>query len=174
MSNVSENALRLAGFLLAHATWIIADLEPGQLYVPQALCLKDGELSLNVFEADTQVEAVANGKAFMEKEAGNFDGCAFARDGLVRQGEKAIDTLTIDMANEDGDFVLTMIQPYSKQEEMRLLGSETFLTPEGSVTADATGDALRPIIREGADSHASAIENWTALNTSRLTDPGLF
>ncbi len=174
MAKVSESALRLAGFLLAHATWIITDLDPGELYVPQALCLKDGQLSLSVFEADTQVEAVANGKAFMKEEAGNFDGCAFARDGLVRQGDTAIDTLTIDMANEDGDFVLTMIQPYSKRDGMRLLGAETFLTPDGSMTSDETADALRPIIHEGADSHAGANKNWTALTSSRLPGPDLF
>ena len=174
MASISENALRLGGFLLAHATWIITDLGPGELYVPQALCIKDGELSLNVFEADTQVEAVANSKAFMENEAENFDGCAFARDGLVRQGDKPVDILIIDMANEDGDFVLTMIQPYSKEEGMRLLGPETFLTPDGSVVADDTANALRPITGEGANSHEGANENWTALNTSRLPDPNLF
>ena len=116
----SENALKLAGFLLAHATWVIGDLEPAANYVPQAICLKDGALVLEVFEADTQDEAVANGKAFMSAEAAKYDGCAFARDGLVRTDAGPIDVVTIDLADEDGLYFLTMIQPYSKKEGMRL------------------------------------------------------
>ncbi len=166
--------LNLGGFLLAHATWIIADLGPNENYVPEALCLKDGELVLNVFEAETQVEAVSNGKAFMETEAVNFDACAFARDGLVRKSGSAIDVLTIDLADESGSRVLTMIQPYDKSDRMHLLGDEVFLFSNGAVIEEAKSASLRPLVHEGAQSHSSALESWKRLNTSRQPSPDLF
>lgn len=174
MTKISRQALKLGGFLLAHATWIIADLGPGENYVPQALCLKNGKLVLNVFEADSQVEAVANGKAFMEKEAAQYDGCAFARDGVIRKGDKPVDVLTIDMAGESGSPFITLIQPYSKDSHLRLLGLEVFLTTNGDVVDQTATEALTPIVREGASSHSAALENWTKLNANRLPPTDLF
>jgi hypothetical protein len=166
--------LNPGGFLLAHATWIIADLGPTDNYVPQALCLNDGELVLNVFEAETQVEAVSNGKAFMETEAMNFDACAFVRDGLVRKDGNAIDVLTIDLADESGSHVLTMIQPYKKSDRMHLLGGEVFLSSNGAVIDEATSASLRPLFHEGAQSYSGALESWKRLNNSRQPSPDLF
>jgi hypothetical protein len=174
MASISSNMINLGGFLLAHATWIIADLGPTDNYVPQVLCLKDGELRLNVFEADTQVEAVSKGKTFMETEAANFDACAFARDGIVRKNEIVIDTLMIDLTDESGSHVLTMIQPYEKSDRMHLLGDEMFLSSNGTVIDEASAGALRPLIHQGALSHSSALESWKRLDSSRQPSPELF
>ena len=174
MTAISKNMLNLGGFLLAHATWIIADLGPTDSYVPQALCSKDGELILNVFEADTQVEAVSKGKAFMETEAVNYDACAFARDSVVRKDGNAIDVLIIDLADESGSYVLTMTQPYKKDGRMRLLGDEVFLSSDGTVIDENTSGSLRPIVHEGAQTHSGALESWNRLNSSRQPSPDLF
>lgn len=174
MAKVSKNALRLAGFLLAHATWIISDLGPDEAYVPQALCLKDGELELTVFEADTQTEAVSKGKDFIETQSANYEGCAFARDGLVRTDDGAIDVLSIEMSDATGTTVLTLLQPYTKQDDLRLLGPETLLSSAGTVLEDPAASALRPAIHKGARSHPRALESWNLLDSLRLPSPGLF
>ena len=144
MISMSKNMLNIGGFLLAHATWIIADLDPTENCVPQALCLKGGELMLNVFEADTQVEAVSKGKAFMETEAVNYDACAFARDGLLRKDGNPIDVLIIDLTHTSGSHVLTMTQPYKKDGRMHLLGDEAFLSSNGTVIDPSAVRSIRP------------------------------
>lgn len=174
MTAISENMLNIGGFLLAHATWIIADLGPAENYVPQAMCLKNGELVLNVFEAETQVEAVSKGKAFMATEAVNFEACAFARDGLVRKDGSAIDVLLIDLSDDSGARVLTMIQPYKKDDRMHLLGDEVFLSSVGAVIDEATSASMRPLVHDGAQSHSGALESWKGLNNSRQPSPDLF
>ena len=174
MTSISESMLHIGGFLLAHATWIITDLGPSENYVPQALCLENGELVLNVFEADTQEEAVSKGKAFMGTEAVNFDACAFARDGLVRKDGSAIDVLLIDLSDDTGAHVLTMIQPYKNDDQMHLLGDEVFLSSDGAVIDEATSAAMRPLVHNGAQSHSGALESWQRLNNSRQPSPGLF
>jgi hypothetical protein len=174
MTSISENMLNIGGFLLAHATFVIGDLDPTDSYVPEALCLKDGEIVLNVFEANTQVEAVSKGKAFMETEAVNFEACAFARDGLVRKDGSAIDVLLIDLSDDSGAHVLTMIQPYKKDEQLHLLGDEVFLSSDGASIDEATSAAMRPFVHDGAQSHSGAPESWNGLNNSRQPSPDLF
>ncbi len=174
MSALSGPMLKLGGFLLAHASWIIDDLGPADNYVPQALCLKEGELELNSFEADTQEEAVARGKAFMEVKAAEYDACAFARDGLLRHDGRAIDALIIDLADETGAHVLTMIQPYRRDEQMHLLGDEVFLFPPDRAKDEDGSAALRPLVRAGAQDHSGARETWNRLDGSRQPAPDLF
>ena len=64
---------------MAHAFWVIADLELGDLYVPQVLCENRSGRELFVFEADYQVESIAKGKAFLSENTASYDRCVFAR-----------------------------------------------------------------------------------------------
>lgn len=174
MSALSGPMLKLGGFLLAHASWIIADLGPADNYVPQALCLKEGELQLKVFEAATQDEAVASGHSFMSTQASNYEACAFARDGLLRRDGSATDALIIELADATGANVLTMIQPYRKNERMHFLGDEVFLFPTGTAIDQDDSAALRRSVREGAQEHGGAGETWNRLDSSRQPAPDLF
>jgi len=55
--------LLLAGSVLAHAAWSISDAP--DLLVPLAIVERNGQREVMRFEADTQPEAIAHGKAKM-------------------------------------------------------------------------------------------------------------
>ena len=64
--SLSAGALQLAGFLMAHGFWTIADAAPGDRYVPQALCeTADGERRLVTFDAPSEDESLAQADTFM-------------------------------------------------------------------------------------------------------------
>lgn len=172
MSAVSASALKLAGFLMAHAFWIISDLDQGDAYVPQALCEGSAGRELFVFEADTQAEAVAKGKSFMAENAASYDRCAFARDGHVQTKEGYIDVLSIDVVERKARG-LTIIQAYLKAETtgLALLGDEELLAREGDPAPPS--DAVASL-RAGAAEHEHARLVWEKLNTNRAAAVKLF
>src|SRR3989442_15084255 len=83
---IPEAAAVLAGFVLAHAAWSASDLPKGDLLVPVAVIEVKGERRLLRFEAETQEQAIARGKAAMQDAMATADAWAFARDGLYERG----------------------------------------------------------------------------------------
>jgi hypothetical protein len=81
--NPLEDALRFGGFTLAHATWIVSDLEEGELLCPIAVVTKDDERKVIPFESDSQAEAIERGKNSLEELKDSVDRWAFAREGLL-------------------------------------------------------------------------------------------
>ncbi|MBO6528155.1 hypothetical protein [Erythrobacter sp.] len=162
MSILSTASIKLGGFLCAHALWILSDLPHGDMYVPQALCSKNGDIELVVFEADTQAEAVANGKQFLHSEASNFDHCAFARDGQVMTAAGYVDVLIVELVEGASDSIV-VLQPYSAREGFQLLGNEVVATE----TSDLDEATFRASFREGAKDHTNALAVWGPLNSNR-------
>lgn len=167
-------ALKLAGFLMAHALWITSELDQGELYVPQALCeTRAGNRELFVFEAETQLDAVSKGKQFLAKRASEFERCAFARDGQANPGDGSVDVLIIDIVEGSMSSKLTIIQPYRAPTRgtFQLLGDELLLTESGELKSELVDQTIKSI-RGGADSHSGASEVWASLNASRTaTNP---
>jgi len=90
---IPESSLLLAGFVLAHAAWSISDTQ--DLLCPIAVVEERGSRKLLRFEAATQVEAIANGKAKMAAINGKVDRWAFAREGLIHEGETEVDVISV-------------------------------------------------------------------------------
>lgn len=158
-------AIKLGGFLLAHALWIISELPPGDPYTPQALCEGSEGRELLVFEADTQEEAITKGKMFMDTALTRFDRCAFARDGVVTS-DSVIDVVSVDII--DGKDRQTVVQAYAPAAEQpfRLLGNE--LVASHHAAGQATEIArTRQLLHEGAAEHRAAAQAWGELNRGR-------
>src|SRR4051812_12591641 len=94
--SVSAAALLLAGFVLAHAGWNVSDLEEGDLLCPLAVVEEHGQRTLDRFEAKTQEEAIAKGKAAMVEHSKTADAWAFAREGLLTEETGKTDILVVD------------------------------------------------------------------------------
>ena len=93
---VGDLAVLLAGFVLAHCAWSVSDLPRGELLVPMAMIEKSGYRQLLRFQADTQEQAIADGKATLAKRQADLDAWAFGREGLMQEGLAKVDVLTID------------------------------------------------------------------------------
>jgi hypothetical protein len=165
VSAASVLALKLGGFLLAHALWIISDLDQGASYVPQVLCDKGPDRELFVFEADTQLEAIQKGKAFLAEKAGAYDRCAFAREGQVQGKDGYVDVLSLEIFERSSVASLTIIQPYRKSSTaLTLLGNEV-LVPGGREALPTSETIVT--LHEGAAEHEPARAIWDKLNSKR-------
>ncbi len=115
----------LAGFLLAHAVWSVSDLPEGELLVPLAVVEVNGERSLQRFEAETQEEAIAAGKAAMQSATTTAEGWALARGGCLDRDGRTIDVLSVDFwakGMTKPAIILQEYQPPARSDRFRLLG----------------------------------------------------
>jgi len=83
---IPDSLILLAGFVLAHSAWSVSDLSKGEFLVPLAIVEKTGQRQLLRFEAQTQEQAIAEGKAALAQRQGQLDAWAFGREGLLSGG----------------------------------------------------------------------------------------
>jgi hypothetical protein len=161
--------LKLAGFLMAHALWVMSELPEGQLYVPSALCeTSTGERELVVFEANTQVDAIERGKVFLSSPPDRFIRCAFARDGQVNTSSGYVDILNVTMWERPKGEVAIVTQPYRPpfKGSFALLGSEVLII-DGQIALSTQYLNERFDIHAGAAEHGGAAEKWRLWDSKR-------
>lgn len=78
-----EIAARFGGFVMAHAALVASDLEEGELVCPFAVIEQAGKRKVMNFEADTQDQAVAQGRASLQQLEAGTTAWAFAHEGLM-------------------------------------------------------------------------------------------
>jgi hypothetical protein len=111
-----DSLILVAGFVLAHAAWSVSDLSKGELLVPLAVVELNGQRQLLRFEAPTQEQAIAEGKAILTNRQAELDAWAFGREGLMPEGTGKVDVLTVDAWTKGMARPITFVQrlsPYS-------------------------------------------------------------
>ena len=165
----SAATLKLGGFLLVHALWVVSDLPPDQIYVPSALCeTASAKRELVVFEAQTQGEAIGRGKAFLSAPPARFVRCAFARDGRVNSSAGYIDVLSVSLWERGKGEIGIISQPYRtpSQKAFALVGQEVLIV-DGKILAGGENRDDRLAILEGIESHSGAAILWRGWNAKR-------
>lgn len=117
MSSVPQNALEVAGFVLAHAAWSVSDTSDDGVLCPLAMVERDGGRRLMRFEATTQCDAVARGKKAMADLKESADAWAFAREGAA--SEQTPDAppgsaLTLEFWAKGMDTPLAIVQHFER------------------------------------------------------------
>jgi hypothetical protein len=157
---IPESALLLAGFVLAHAAWSISDAP--DLLVPLAVVERNGQREIMRFEADTQEEAIAHGKAEMATLSGDVDEWAFAREGLFNQKEGKVDVISIDIGVKGNTQRITLIQrfePYAKRNHFRLPGDSEVVI-DGHLQDSTKFKGLLVSVRRGVSQHSKVAPLW--------------
>ena len=153
-------ALLLAGFTLAHAAWIVSD-QP-ELLAPFAMKEVAGQRYLQPFEAQTQEIAIAGGKAEAAKWSRDSITWAFAREGLVREGAKATDVISVDFWAPGMAEPVTTVQRFQRATvdgPFHLIGSIEVIV-SGKILPDSeTADAVRSI-EQGVAQHPHVAPLW--------------
>ena len=158
---IPESLLLLAGFVFAHATWSVSDLPEGELLVPMAIVEKSGQRQLQRFEAETQVKAIMEGKAYLKDNEKNFDAWAFAREGQMLFNGKYVDTLTVEAkANGMSESIVFVqkFQPFSSGV-FKLIG-EPLVSIGGNQVSDDEAKSLISELNDGVETHQKAVELW--------------
>jgi hypothetical protein len=161
---VNDLAAMLAGFALAHAAWSASDLPEGDLVVPLAFVQRGESRELVRFEAPTQQEAVANGKAAMAAATAHADAWAFAREGLFPRDGKKVDVLVVDCWARGMSAPVSFIQqfePFAARHRFRIIG-EPLVVVDGEMQSPAAAQPVLKKLKDGIHSHPKAGLLWTS------------
>ncbi len=165
MPDIPAAALLLAGFTLAHAAWSVSDTTPDELLTPLALIEANGERLLHRYEAPTQSEAIAHGKAEMLKLSRTADAWAFGREGALRvppQSPNTQDVLVVDFWAKGMAAPATLVQRFAratKQTGFRVVGKPR-ISIDGHELDSAAAEPLVKTIQQGIASHKKVGPLW--------------
>jgi hypothetical protein len=154
----------LAGFVLAHAAWSVSDLPKGDLLVPLAIVEKGGKRQLIRYEAETQEQAIAEGKAEMSKLSAEreVDAWAFARENQFKEGDKYVDAISVDAWAKGMKAPITFVQrfqPYASGK-FKLLG-DPWVVIDGKIQDPPVARDIIAELNRGIQSHPKAAEHWS-------------
>jgi hypothetical protein len=152
-----DSTIWFGGLVMAHAVWIVSEIEEGSLLCPFALLQTGDERQFIAFESETQAEAVLRGKASFSEHRDAVDFWGFARDGLMSRPESAqekVDVLTVSSWRRDLDEPVTLLQRYVPKVsgQFRLLG-EMEIGVHGMVTLEPVQTSFRSLAMSGVESH---------------------
>ena len=165
---ISELAVLLAGFALAHAAWSISDVPRDELLTPLAFLQNaNGERQLLRFASETQAEAIAAGTDTTRKLIGSATVWALAREGLVAIEGPKVDVLAIDLWGPGMDRPITVLQQFSPAwgaAGFRVIG-EPRIVIDGHLQPTASVAGLVSLIHDGIREHAHAGTLWDTWQT---------
>src|SRR5262245_25739008 len=94
--SIPDSVTHLAGYALAHALWNVCDFEEeDEVLCPFALTFDGHQKNMLRFEADSQEEAIEEGRATLAADA-SLTHWAFAREGLFPTQGDPIDVLLVE------------------------------------------------------------------------------
>ena len=153
----------LAGFVLAHAAWSVSDLPKGELLVPLAIVEKNGQRQLLRFEAQTQEQAIAEGKTTLTNLQPELDAWAFGREGLMPEGTGKVDVLTVDAWAKGMARPITFVQRFSPYSSgaFRIKG-DAMVVVDGKALEGTEAARLVRRLYDGVLQHPKAGRLWQA------------
>ena len=166
--SIPEVALSLAGFVLAHAAWSVSDLPEGELLVPLAIIEKYGKRQLIRFEAETQEEAIKKGKSALTEAKETADAWAFAREGLLTEGNGKVEVLAVDFWAKGMKEPVTLFQrfePYATKGEFKIIGNPELIIDDMIQPSDKMKELLE-FINKGINQHPKVSSLWESWQTN--------
>jgi hypothetical protein len=158
---IPTSALLLSGFVLAHAAWSVSDLPKGELLCPLAIIEQDGQRKMLRYEAGTQAEAIAHGKAAMIEATKTVNAWAFAHEGLLPENEGKTDVIVVEFWSKGMSnpmIIFQRFEPFAKQGKFHLIG-DPILVIDGIAQKSDTKDTIKTI-REGVSTHPKVAILW--------------
>ena len=156
-----ESAILLAGFVLGHAAWSISDLPKGALLVPLAMVEKNGQRQLLRFEAQTQDQAIADGKTTLATRQHEFDAWAFGREGLMQEARGKVDVLTVDAWATGMTRPITFVQRFSPYSSGAFrTNGDPIVVVDGKALEGAEAVQLVKRLYDGVRQHPKAGQLW--------------
>lgn len=154
---ISASVFRFGGFVLAHAALIASNQDKGELICPFAVVAKDDNRQLIDFEAATQEEAVAKGKASLDEYREHVDFWSFAREGLYsvidQPGPKTDVLLVSAWAPGMIDTIEIMQQFVPSYPGPFVLLGEPDIFIDGKVQREEAATSVRSLVSEGIKQH---------------------
>ena len=161
---IPDDVLLFSGFTLAHAAWSISDVAAGELLCPLAITESTGERELVRFEAPTQADAIAAGKAHIAAVTGSCELWTLVREGVWKTADGEIDALVVDAGRAGMDAQLSVIQPFRPNrghDEFAILEGG-FVAVDAEAAEEEQNSQLMAVVVKGIRHHpkGSLWEGW--------------
>ncbi|MCE9592678.1 MAG: hypothetical protein K8S98_00655 [Planctomycetes bacterium] len=161
LESIPDSLYELAGFALGHAAWILSELESGVLLAPFGMTHASENRQLVPFEAETQEQAIAGGKAWFAEHGHEFDAWVFAREGRLTGADSRVDALTVEARARGMAESVYFVQRFKPR------ASGAFKVFGGPIVfwgtkwlSDEAATALFAKLHVGLRSHAEAAQRW--------------
>ena len=165
LTDLPGAATLLGGLVLAHAVWSVSDTSPAELLAPLAIVERNGQRTLQRFEAQTQVGAIENGKRAMAEAMRTSDAWAFAREGALRvpaTNPITTDVIVIDFWAKGMATSATAYQRFERgtpKRPFRLIGDPEIAIDGKMLDEDAAKPIVETLLR-GVASHSQVAPRW--------------
>lgn len=163
MASLSQAAVSLAGFTLAHAVWNISDTTPDDPLAPLAMIEVSGQRKLVRFEGDTPGQAIERARAAILAATGQARTWAFVRESTWHPDGILQTVLVVEFWGAGMDDPATALQPFERAapgRAFRLLGHATLAFGGAMIRAEDAKAAL-DMLDEGIMSHKVAAKYWS-------------
>lgn len=160
---ISELASLLADFVLAHSAWSVSDLPQGDLLVPLAIVEIGEERKLVRFEAETQEQAIAQGKEFVVQQQSSASAWALAWEDQMNTSTGKVYVLVVDAWATGMAEPITYIQPFQPYASgsFKLLGPAVPVVA-GSMLSPEASEPYLTVLYRGVSSHSTATNLWSS------------
>ena len=157
--NVLDQAILLAGYLLAHSADNLSFVDEVKVLTPFSICLRGGELHTKFHTGKTQAEAVAVAKQELAANQEKCDAWAFAREGRLEESAQMRYTLSVSAWSTGMGNPVVFVQRFARSPTFKLLG-EPLVGVEGVILDAAQAKSILTVLREGISRHEDGGPKW--------------
>jgi hypothetical protein len=159
---LSENALLLGGFVLAHAVWRVSEMPEGELLAPFVITEHEGNRQIHMFDSETHEDSIREAMTFLEEVKPTVDTWAYAREGLLNEEGKKVDIVTITLWSKDMEEEAAIIQrfePLGTFGTFRLIGEPMIVVAGVEQPLNLAKLVIETVI-QGVEQHPKARIQW--------------
>ncbi|MEA2560105.1 MAG: hypothetical protein QOH06_1609 [Acidobacteriota bacterium] len=179
---VPRSAALLAGEVLAHAAWSVAEAPEGEVLIPLGGILREGRVELIRFvPEELSGDFIAFARQQLADQQGKLEAWTLAYDTRVTRDEGKVDAIVFEVWGQGMTTPTMFAQPYQPFHSgtFRLLGEPFFLGTATSDAQSALSETLRTF-RRGVENHKQVAvlwDNWLKagasgdLESTRATKP---
>lgn len=165
MTEITGEALSIAGFVLAQAVTSVCNFKSGELLTPLAIVeFPDGTRRMTLYEAATQAEAIARAKAEYASNSATNDAWAVAREDRYQSANeaKAHEVIAVDFWSKGMPYVASLVQRFERgvgRRRVHLDGLPSIID-DGKMLDPAEGALMVDRVRQGISDHPEAERLW--------------
>jgi len=165
MTEITGEALDIAGFALAQAVSSVCDTGTEKVLTPFAIVESaDGARHLTRYEAATPAEAIEKAKGDYAINSATNDAWAFAREGTYRlvDSDEVADVITVDFWSKGMPYVASLMQRFHRASDgtrFRLVGVPSIVDDGALLDADE-GALMVERVKQGIGEHPEAERLW--------------
>lgn len=156
---VLDQAVLLAGYLLAHSSMNLSFVDEVKVLTPFSLCLRGGELHTKFHTGKSQAEAVAAAKQELAANRDKCDAWAFAREGRLDENEQVTQTVSVSAWSSGMEDSVAFVQRFRRSPQFKLIG-DPIVAVDGVIFDSTKSKPILAVLRTGISRHEDGGPKW--------------